>query len=414
VTTTITSVTISGDTVSLNDIILDVILTHGRSDVTAPASPSVLDLRIFATGLTNVPYQLGDPVVMQADNVTRFTGAITDLAVAHSTTIAGNPPMTTIDVTAVGKLANLARIVTSTERPAETLQERVDAILTATGLTYSAQADPENNLLEILAADASQQDTRTQLDELAQWTGGTMYDKPDGTVVYESYTRRGYSYATATWGGMVGDYAAQIGDWASQYAPGDAAPTAVTLPSGAVVWEPVWQATSNTIVNDVSVTYGAADPQDIFQDTEPVSIALFGTRAVTITTGLVDATDAATRASLVLTAQASERWQLGGVEVLIDQLTNLQRTAVLGLTSGDRVIVTDLPTPNPISQFLGVVEGWRETYNLDGYRLTLSLSDPRYSYAMVSWGEVSPTAQWGNVPLATTWADAVLPSNLGT
>lgn len=412
--TTITAVTIASQPVALTDVILDVIITHGRGAITDTAQPSVLDMRVFATGLTTVPYALGDSVVIQANSVTRFTGSLTDLSIAHSGANSGAVPMTIIDITAVGRLADLGRYTANTARPAETLQERVDAILTATGMTYAAQADPENNLLEIISADSQTVDARARLDELASWTGGTMYDKPDGTVVFESYTRRGYNYATAKWSEMVGDWASQIGDWASQYSPGDAAPTAVVLPSAGVVWEPTWSATSNTIVNDCTVSYGAASPQATFQDTDPASITLFGKRAVSLTTGLATVSDAALRASLVLTAQASQRWQLGGVEILVDQLTAPQKTAVLGLTSGDRVIVTDLPSPSPITQFLGVLEGWRETYNIDGYRITLALSDPRFSYAMVAWGEVSPTAQWGNVPVATTWADAILPANLGT
>jgi len=178
-----------------------------------------------------------------------------------------------------------------------------------------------------------------------------------------------------------------------------------------VVWEPRWQATASTIVNDVTVTYGAADPQLDFQDTDAASIAAFGSRAIKVTTGLADVGDAANRASLVLTAQASERWTLGGVEILMETLTSPQLTAVMALTSGDRVVVTNLPSPGPITQFLGVLEGWTETYTIDGYRLTLALSDPRYSYAMLQWNEAG-TATWAGVPITTTWSDVILQSNL--
>ena len=409
--TSITSVTINGVDLDLDDVILDVIITHGRGAITDSAQPSTLDLRIFATGLITVPYTLGQSVNVKADSVNRFTGAITDMAISHATTVDNNPPMTIIDVTAVGNLANLSRFFADDTSPEEDLQTRVDAILTATGLTYSAQADPNYELMEILAADAQIVDARTRLDELNDWTGGTLYDKPDGTVVFESYTRRGYNYATATWAGMPLDWDSTTGDWVSQYAPGDAAPTAVTLPASGVVWEPRWQATASTIVNDVTVEYGPSDPQDVYSDTDAASIAAFGTRAISIKTGLLDVTDAANRASLVLTAQATERWTLGGVEILMQELTAPTLALVMGLTSGDRVIVTDLPTPGPIAQFLGVLEGWTETYTIDGYRLTLALSDPRYSYAMLEW-QGAGAADWANVPITTTWSDVILQSNL--
>ena len=57
--TTITSVTINGVNLDLDDVILDVIITHGRGAITDSAQPSTLDLRIFATGLITVPYTLG-------------------------------------------------------------------------------------------------------------------------------------------------------------------------------------------------------------------------------------------------------------------------------------------------------------------------------------------------------------------
>ena len=408
---TITSVTVNGVDLDLDDVILDVIITHGRGAITDSASPSTLDMRIFATGQITVPYTLGQSVNVKADTVDRFTGAITDMAISHSTTVDGQPPMTIIDVTAVGKLANLGRFFYETTRPEEDLQARVDAILTATGLTYSAQADPAYALLEVLAADAALEDARTQLDVLNVWTGGTLYDKPDGTVVFESYTRRGYNYATATWAGMPLDWDSTTGDWASQYAAGSAAPSTVTLPVTAVVWEPRWAATSSTIVNDVTVSYGTLDPQDTFNQVDAVSVAAFGSRAISITTGLVDVDDAGNRASLVLTAQATERWTLGGVEILMETLDAPTLALVMGLTSGDRVIVTGLPTPGPIAQFLGVLEGWTETYTIDGYRLTLALSDPRYSYAMLPWDEAG-AADWQNVPITTTWSDVILQSNL--
>ena len=408
---TITSVTINSIDLDLDDVILDVIITHGRGAITDAASPSTLDMRIFATGQITVPYTLGQSVNVKADTVDRFTGAITDMAISHATTIDNNPPMTIIDVTAVGLLANLSRFFYDTTRPEEDLQDRVDAILTATGLTYSAQADPNYLFLEVLAADAVLEDARTQLDSLNDQTGGTLYDKPDGTVVFESYTRRGYNYATATWEGMPLDWDSTTGDWVSQYAPGDAAPTAVTLPVTAVVWEPRWQATASTIVNDVTVSYGTADPQDTFNQVDAVSVAAFGSRAITINTTLADVDDAANRASLVLTAQATERWTLGGVEILMETLSAPELSEVMNLTSGDRVVVTGLPTPGPITEFLGVLEGWTETYTIDGYRLTLALSDPRYSYAMLPWDEAG-AADWVNVPIATTWSDVILQSNL--
>jgi hypothetical protein len=84
----------------------------------------------------------------------------------------------------------------------------------------------------------------------------------------------------------------------------------------------------------------------------------------------------------------------------------------LGLLSGSRVIVNDVPPPHPIEDYLGVVEGWSEVYTPGQHILTLSLSDPRYSYAVVQWGQVSGTLTWGTTNASVQWYNVVLPSDL--
>jgi hypothetical protein len=82
------------------------------------------------------------------------------------------------------------------------------------------------------------------------------------------------------------------------------------------------------------------------------------------------------------------------------------------LKAGARVIVQDLPQPAPFSEFLGVVEGWGELHQPDRVSLTLALSDPRYSYAVVSWGQAPATATWGGVPVSKKWSDIIQPTDL--
>jgi hypothetical protein len=205
-----------------------------------------------------------------------------------------------------------------------------------------------------------------------------------------------------------------VGTWSNQATAGSSAPTPVPLPVDSVLWEPSWQTTASTILNDVTVTYGTADPQASENITDSASIALFDRRAVELETGLANDYDALRRAQLVITSQAAERWQLGQVTVLLDELTAGQRTSVLGLRQGGRVLVTGLPQPNPqnTAQFIGVVEGWTDQY-IDGFHTTtISLSDPRYSYAVISWADAPATATWGGVSVTKTWADIILPADL--
>lgn len=407
---TVTAISIAGSPVSLSDVEYNVAIYHGRNDVTEAPQPSNAQIVLICTGDYTIPVALGDAVTIQAYSVNRFTGRVSDLTVTHATTGGDQEPYTTVTITAMGNLARLGNYWTGDAGyAAETLDVRADNILGATPLTYTIEAEPDVALTAYTGGLASVQDLMAQLCE---WTGATVYDKPDGSVYFESYTRRGYTYSDAAWDELTGAWSSYSGTWVDQYNPTTSAPAPVSLPAGAVVWEPVWTATTNTVLNDVTISYGTNDPQDTIQLTDSTSISLFGTRAIELVTGLETSDDATNRAQLVLTSQSQQRWQLGTVEVLMDELTSIQRTAVLALTSGDRVLVTDLPQPAPYTQFIGVVEGWGETYTPGEHRLSLSLSDPRYSYAVVTWGQAPAAADWANVPALNDWADIVLPADL--
>jgi hypothetical protein len=96
----------------------------------------------------------------------------------------------------------------------------------------------------------------------------------------------------------------------------------------------------------------------------------------------------------------------------VDQLTVPERDQVLALVSGSSVIVNDLPEPAPFPQFLGIVEGWSETYTPGQHILTLSISDPRYSYQTVPWEDVDPAIQWEDVDPTLIWYNVVSSDDL--
>ena len=81
---TITSVTINSVNLDLDDVILDVIVTHGRGAITDAASPSTLDMRIFATGQITVPYTLGQSVNVKADTRSRVVRGSIRLGPVHN------------------------------------------------------------------------------------------------------------------------------------------------------------------------------------------------------------------------------------------------------------------------------------------------------------------------------------------
>jgi hypothetical protein len=180
-----------------------------------------------------------------------------------------------------------------------------------------------------------------------------------------------------------------------------------------VTWSPVWRNTSQTILNDVTV-----DLQDRVRQpdrdrhrpgVDPDS------RAPGIhpcTTQLHYSTDAQARASDIIRTQSEPRYAMQSVEVLMEEITDPLRAQLLQVISGGKIDLDDTPQPSPIEDYIGIVEGWSETYTPGQHRLVLSLSDPRFSYQVVKWSEIDPALLWSGVDLSVQWYNVVIPADL--
>ncbi len=122
--------------------------------------------------------------------------------------------------------------------------------------------------------------------------------------------------------------------------------------------------------------------------------------------------DAQARASDIIRAQSEPRYGLTNVLVQVEQLSVFDRSLVLALISGSRVSIDQTPQPSPIEDYTGVVEGWSDHYGPEGYFLTLSLSDPRYSYAVLNWGDVTATKTWAQTDSTVQWYNVVQNADL--
>ena len=408
----ITAVTVNGTALNLDGIEYVVTVSHGRNDITA--IPQASDATLTLYGFPTIPVEVSDVIVIEAYGVTRFTGQATDVLLTHL----ANPDspvniVARLEVTLMGNLSRLGLAFVGADGYArELLETRVENILTDAGVTYANNSDPLMTQ-EALDAQVGGYGALDLLTALCTETGATLADLPDGNILFESYSRRGYGYNPAHW------YDIDVTDtwpdipfiWADVYDRVDAAPLTVTIPAASTVWAPTWRSTNATILNDVTVTYGTSGNQDK-NDTDPASIAAHGRRAFTLSTQLHYATDAQTRASEIVRSQSEPRYAMANVQVLMETLTEPTLTDVLNLISGSRVNLDDLPQPSPIEDYTGVLEGWAETYTPGQHILTLSLSDPRFSYLMAKWSEVSPTLTWAATNPTVQWYNVVLPADL--
>lgn len=414
----IPTIKVNGTALDLDGIEYRITVSHGRNDITSPPAPSDASMTLY--GFMTIPVKISDVVEVEAYGVTRFTGRVTDTNLTHDFNpngptlgIPATAYVARLDVTLIGNLSLLGlKFVGDAGYARELLNDRVENILTDADVVYTNNSDPlmTQEALDALDGGYSALDLLTNL---GTETGGTLCDLPDGAVLWESYSRRGFGYNPAHWYDIdpLDTYPDLPYIWADIYDRTDTAPLTVNLPKTKVAWSPQWRNTSQTILNDVTVVYGTSGNQNE-TDSDPASILTHGRRAYVLNTQLHYASDAQTRASEIIRMQSEPRYAVQAVEVLMEEVTEPLRSQILDLISGSKVGIDVMPQPAPIDDYVGVVEGWSETYTPGLHRLVLSLSDPRFSYQVVKWNEVSPVLTWAGVNPTVQWYNVVVPSDL--
>ena len=396
----ITDITLDSISLDLDDIEYQVQIQHGRSDVTSAPQPS--NAQIIIRGTVGVDAEIAQTLQIKAYGFPRFTGEISDVQITH---LSSNPPVAVSTITAIGNLAKVGfYVVGAAGFPEETVSQRVDDVLLSTGLDYLNGADPDIVLHNISSPEPT--DALSYLSQVAEWTGATFYDDPYGRIVFESYGNRGITSFGVVWSNSIGTWADNTIAW--EAFPVDRATT--RIPDDTVIFTPTWSRTRQTVINQLTVL-GYNDSHETTQ-TDTASVTAYGLREYRLNTEIKNSGDVVDRAGKIITAQANPLWSLGQVSIMVHNLATLDQEKILELVSGMAVSVSSLPKPAPLSQFVGIVEGWGEVYTPGQHILTLSLSDPRYSFETVTWADVDPALSWGSVPADLQWYEIITGNDL--
>jgi len=348
--------------------------------------------------------EISDLLVVEAYGFKRFTGHISDINVTHLSSV---PPVAVSTITAIGELARVGFVeVGASGFSHDTVRARIDTVLGATGLPYLNGASPTVELHQVTGADIQVTDALTYIGQVAQWTGATYFDDPAGRIIFESYGERGITSFIGTWSNTLGTWAAQTMAWEDF----GILPLPTIVPPNTVIFTPVWTKTRQTLINSVTVL-GYKDTHETTQ-TDSASIAAYDLREFRLNTDIRFSGDVVDRAGSIITAQANPLWNLGALSIMVHNLDTNTRDLVLSLVSGMAVSLSGLPQPAPVSDYLGIVEGWGEVYSPGQHIFTLSLSDPRYSFETVTWGEVDPTLLWSAVPAGLQWFEVITDNSL--
>ena len=395
------SMTLNGAAIDMCDVEFNLTIMHGRSGVTDP--PTASSAQLVIRGAAGPVMEIADYLTITAHAEPRFAGKISDIDV---TFIGTNPPEALTTVIAMGNLADLGLVdVGGSGYSEQTARQRVETIMAASAVTYLNGADPNITLKAVAAVDATVTTAWDGIAEVSLQTGATFFDDPDGRVVIEDYGNRGITTFEGVWSAQTTTWAGTPGDWTTF--PTET--TSTTLESCGVVFTPTWSKTLEPLINDVTVGYGA----DLtVQQTDSASITAYGRREYLLDTGIKTITEATTRAANIITAQANPLWNLGQISILVHELDATQTTAVMKLLSGSLVIVHDLPAQGPYDSYEGIVEGWSDSYDAGNHTLTLSISDPRFSYQTLKWVDVLPALTWAEVDATAQWFEIVSNNNL--
>jgi hypothetical protein len=308
-------------------------------------------------------------------------------------------------ITAVGSLSKLnRRLVGGSGYSKEFDGDRVWNIIKETAaITWASYSPPT--------------DTWADVDALLQWQSvdlliGTI-DRPGDFELkdYNSGSASGFTLAQQAAASGLGvlfesadgkinydDYTSRIDDVsANGY---------TDLPTDAILADGISSSTRlQDLANDVTVGYKNSQTH---QEVNNTSIALYGRYASKVDTLLENLVDAEQRAEFYLETRAFPRQELDAITLALhlDQLSNLERDALLPMRISLPIRITGLPTSVYPNVFTGFVEGYTFTINRNELFLTLNISEYAFSQLAMNWSQVPPTIEWQDVSATLEWQEA--------
>jgi hypothetical protein len=380
----------------------------GRTDIYEQAIAGYCNLTLVNLDDSGINPQINSSVTVFVDDsngdpVAIFGGSITDLIVGVQT--GGSIGITqTISITALGALSRLPKVLTEgvliKELDGEQIYDVLAGILFGSwnevpaALTWAAYnptttwANAENSGLgeidagnyELAARTASETDVYSLVAALATSGLGYLYENSAGQISYADSTHRTAYLST---NGYV-DLSAN-----------DAFASGLEL------------ATRSGDVRN-SITLGYRNGGQV-SDSDPDSIAIYGTLAQNIQTSLHDVADATSQAAFYLGLRAYPRANFNQISFPLGspEIDDSDRDNLLGVFMGMPVTINDLPI-NMGTRFQGFVEGWQFQAGINSLTLSIYMTPTEFSIQAMKWSNVSGAETWNTLSNTLIWNDAFI------
>lgn len=349
-------------------VIANVTIRSGRERADDGLSAASATVEFVTPDPSGAGVGIADTLDVVVNGVPRFHGRVCEITRAQ----ASDPASTQFTVVAVGPTARLPRVTVALPLAAKSAAARMADMLAAAGITASIHGGEAY----ALAAYGDVGDDPVSVDQvigdIITDTGVVVADLGDGRILAQFLDSR-------------------ISE--DQWTP-DPDLTYVDLQ---------WEQTDD-LVNDVEVEWpgGAAATSS-----NPTSITRYEKHSTSLSTGLGTLAAAQQRAAGIIARLAQPSWNVGSVETWDE--------TILAHGVGAVVTITPLPASAPVSgdSWLGVLEGWEETYGPDADgelsgTWSLAVSDRAHSSETVAWAHISPASlTWAQVNPGCAWADAL-------
>ena len=392
--------------------IANLTITSGRTDIYRQPVAGYCSVQLLNFNAEPVVVDVNDGITIEVQDsnatyVPIFGGLISDID--NQITSAGSVDyVQTLTITALGALSKLPFSLWEGSLSQDFEGDQIYAILSSLLLgqwnevspsvtlnTYNAtetwanavnqglgEIDQPGNY-EMISRAASAIDSYTLVSDLATSGLGYIYEDAQGNIGYADSTHRSQNLAA---NGYTEISAAQ----------GIAVGTRILLRLG-------------DIRNSV-IVYSGNNFSDDSADTEPTSIATYGTRAFTVNTYLKNKADAEAQAQEYMDLRAWPQNQLGDVTFPLgnSNIDDTDRDALLNVYMGMPIKLTGLPANMNLGEFTGFVEGWTFRAGYNSLSISIFVSPTAFSLRSMKWNDVGVLETWNTISNTLEWIDATI------
>jgi hypothetical protein len=387
-------------------------ITSGRTNIYEQAQAGYCSITLIVFDQVPIEYEINDSLTIEVQDTSAvyvpiFGGSIVDIAVSVSE-VGSTAYTQEVTITALGALARLQKALTNgvltqdfegnqivtilsdllvnnwSEVPAALQWQDYDPTITwaAAENTGLGEIDTPGNY-ELAQRSSSTTVVYDLVAALATSGLGYLYESPTGQISYADSTHRSSYLAANGYTELTANQALGRG---------------ITIKTRA-----------GDLRNEITIKYGISSGSAV-NDTDPASIAQYGSLAQIINTTIKHQTDAEDQAAFYLSLRAYPRPIFDQITYALTnpELDDSDRDSLINVFMGQPISLSDLPPNMAAGNFLGFVEGWTFRASYNELAVTLSMSPLAFSLQAMQWQDVSVSEQWSTISGTLDWEHALV------